>query len=307
MSWLRPAWMKLARYPTLLLGLHAFRAIRAKDKVVDLHHVYGPQLYNVPILSVLKKPVVYTATAGIGENVPPTPYLQHLGAIVVPSRADLETLTARGLRNVHVIRSGIDVSGFADSPPPSGPEFVLLSGSAPWVRQHFKTKGADALLEAAQLMPELRLVFLWRGHLHAELVARVDRLGLSDRVEIFNEHVDVSEVLKKVHAAVVLADRPGLVKAYPHSLLEALASGRPVVVSEAVPMAEYVRDNDCGVVVSRVDPRDVIDSIERLRANYDVYRSGATSLASRDFSHERLINAYEAVYRGVRTDGTSTS
>lgn len=306
-SWLRPSWVKLARYPNALLGLHTFRAIRAKDKVVDLHHVYAPQLHGLPILSLLRRPIVYTATAGIGPKIPPTRLLQRLAAIVVPSRTDVDTLTARGLRNVHLIRSGIDLPRFADSPPPTGPEFVLLSGSAPWVPQQFETKGADALLEAAAQTPDLRLVFLWRGRLHADLTARVDRLGLSTRVEILNERVDVSEVLRRVHAAVVLADRPGLVKAYPHSLLEALASGRPVVVSDAIPMAEYVRETGCGVVATGVDPRAVIDSIQQLRASYDEYRSRAAAVGSRDFSQEQLVAAYETLYRAVRPSGTSTS
>ncbi len=113
--------------------------------------------------------------------MPPTAFLRRLGAIVVPSRSDLNALTRRGLTNTHLIRPGIDVTRFIDTPVPPGPEFVLLSGSAPWTRSQSRTKGVDALLEAAREMPELRLVFLWRGVLLLELVARVRRLGLQCR------------------------------------------------------------------------------------------------------------------------------
>ena len=98
-------------------------------------------------------------------------------------------------------------------------------------------------------MRDVRLVFLWRGVLLPELVARVRRFEVSERVEILRDRVDVSEVLARVHAAVVLAGQPGLVRAYPHSLLEALAAGRPVLVSDGNPMAEYVRATGCGRVV----------------------------------------------------------
>ncbi len=281
-----------------MLGLHALGAIRRKEKHADIHHVYAPQLWRLAILPLLTKPVVYSATAGIGPKIPPTVYLRRFAAIVVPSRRDVDTLAARGLENVHLTRSGIDLSRFANSPPPTGPEFVLLSGSAPWVQQQFHTKGVDTLLEAAGRIPELRLVFLWRGVLHSELVARVERLGLSERVEIVNERVDVSSIMRRVHAAVVLADRPGLVKAYPHSLLEALASGRPVIVSDGVPMAEYVRETECGRVVPGVDVPEVTDALRQLKTGYESYRSRAAELTARDFSEEQLVAAYQTIYRG---------
>ena len=43
-------------------------------------------------------------------------------------------------------------------------------------------------------MPDLRLVFLWRGVLLPELLARVRKLDLSPRVEIVQDWVDVSRV-----------------------------------------------------------------------------------------------------------------
>jgi len=50
----------------------------------------------------------------------------------------------------------------------------------------------------------------------------------------------VNKTLVSVHAAITLADREGIIKVYPHSLLDALAAGKPVLVSRAIPMADYV-------------------------------------------------------------------
>ena len=148
-------------------------------------------------------------------------------------------------------------------------------------------------------MPEVRLVLLWRGVLLPELVARVERLGLSERVEILRDRVDVSQVLARVHAAVVLAGRPGLVKAYPHSLLEALAAGRPVMVSAGNPMAEYVRETGCGRVVPRLDTVDVTEALRQLRQGYETYRARAVEVGQRDFPQEALVTAYRDLYRTV--------
>jgi glycosyltransferase involved in cell wall biosynthesis len=299
--YLRPSWRARARYPRPLLGLHRLTAIRRLDRHVDLHHVYAPQLFWLPLLWFVKRPVVYTVTAGVGpgRRMPPVAYLRRLGAIVVPSRTDLEALSRRGLGNARLIRPGIDVTRFVDTPVPPGPEFVLLSGSAPWTREQFRTKGVDALLEVARGMPDVRLVFLWRGVLLPELVARVRGLELSERVEILGDWVDVSQVLTRVHAAVVLAGRPGLVKAYPHSLLEALAAGRPVLVSDGNPMAEYVREMGCGRVVPGLREADLIEAIRGLRQSYAAYRTRAHEVGRRDFSQEALATAHRDLYRAL--------
>jgi glycosyltransferase involved in cell wall biosynthesis len=297
--YLRPAWRARARYPDQLLGLHRLASLWRLERDVDLHHVYAPQLFWLPLLWFVKRPVVYTVTAGVdpGRRLPPAAFLRRLGAIVVPSRTDLEALRRHGLGNAHLIRPGIDVTRFHDSPMPGGPEFVLLSGSAPWTRGQFRTKGVDALLGAVRRMPDVRLVFLWRGVLLPELVARVRRLELSERVEILSERVDVGRVLARVHAAVVLAERPGLVKAYPHSLLEALAAGRPVLVSEGNPMAEYVRKTGCGHVVPGLGEAHLIEAIQCLRQDYEEHRARAVEVGRRDFSQDHLVTAHRAMYQ----------
>jgi glycosyltransferase involved in cell wall biosynthesis len=299
--YLRPAWRARARYPRPLLGLHRAAAVRALDRRVDRHHVYAPELYWLPLLWLVRRPVVYTVTAGVGAGprMPPVAFLRRLGAIVVPGPGDLDALRRLGLRNGHLIRPGIDVARFAGTPPPPGPPFVLMSGSAPWTREQFRAKGVDALLEAARGIPDLRLLFLWRGVLLSELVARVRQLGLDDRVEILSERADVARVMARVHAGVVLAERPGLVKAYPHSLLEALAAGRPVVVSDGSPMADYVRETGCGRVVPELSAPGLIEAIRRLREDYDGCRMRARAVATRDFALEEFVSAHQRLYQAL--------
>jgi glycosyltransferase involved in cell wall biosynthesis len=299
-TWLRPSWRARARYPHLLLGLHRLPAIRHWDRQVDLHHVYAPELYLLPLLWFVERPVVYTVTAGLdGGRQPPTPFLRRIGAIVVPSCMDRDILSRRGLDNVHRIRPGIDLTRFVERPAPPGPEFTLLSGSAPWTRGQFRTKGVDVLLEVAKEMPDLRLVFLWRGVLLPELVARVERLQMSEQVEILRDFVDVSQVLTRVHAAVVLAGQPGLVKAYPQSLLEAIAAGRPVLVSEGNAMARYVHRTGCGGVVPSLDKGSVLGAIRNLRQRYEIYRTRAADVARRDFSQHDMVAAHGTLYHAL--------
>lgn len=295
---LRPSWRARSWYPISLLGLHRLHAIRQCNRRVDVCHVYAPQLFQLPVLRGVTRPIVYTVTSGVGpaERMPPISYLRRLRAIVVPGQVDMQSLTERGLENAQVILPGIDVNAFVDAPGPSGQEFILLVGSAPWARQHFRTKGVDALLEVARQVPDLRLVFLWRGVLLPDMIDRVRRLGLSEQVEILSERVNVGQVLARVHGAVVLAAHPGLVRAYPHSLLEALAAGRPVLISDENPMAEYVKAMECGRVVTGADVEALGEAIRQLRQNYEHHRERAREVGQRDFSQERLVASYRALY-----------
>ena len=208
-----------------------------------------------------------------------------MATIVVSNERDQATLHHWGLENTRLIRPGIDTSRFIPAQPPTGPGFTLLFGSAPWSEPQFRSKGVEALLAAAEARPDLRLVFLWRGLLFEEMQARVAQRGLQARVEVINRQVDVNEVLARAHAAVVLAEDATLVKAFPHSLLESLAAGRPVLVSRALPMADYVERVGCGQVVEVVSSEGVLEALARLEVDYEtISSSGAAGGAAGFFA-----------------------
>ncbi len=201
-----------------IYGFHRLGTILRLEQQCDINHIYNSDLYLFPFLRLLRKPIVYTTVSGLQAHrrTPPTRALRRLHGIVVPSRHDLERLEAQGLGNVRVIRPGIDVDRFEQVPPPAVREFVLLAGSAPWVEEQFQSKGFDALFRIASANPWLRLILLWRGHLRDTLDTRLGEWGLVDRVEVIDEWTDVGRLLARTHAAIVLAARPELIKAYPH-------------------------------------------------------------------------------------------
>jgi glycosyltransferase involved in cell wall biosynthesis len=173
-------------------------------------------------------------------------------------------------------------------------------GSAPWTREQFHTKGVDALLALVQQVRELRLIFLWRGVLGDEMSQRVRSAGLDRHVEVLDEHVDVNAVLARSHAAVALASASALIKAYPYSLVEALAAGRPVLVSRSIPMAQYVGWTKCGVVVDEVDVDSIQEAWDELWQNYSTYQKRALRIGGRDFAPENMYDAYDRIYEGVQ-------
>jgi glycosyltransferase involved in cell wall biosynthesis len=289
--------------PRLLFGFHKLIQLRAWEADMHVHHLYNPDPFPFPILRMLRRPVVYSLTGGVTRRLNVS-FFAKLAAITVTDEASLARLRGWGLKNVYLTRPGIDVNRFTHTPLTLESEIRLMVGSAPWTRRQFRTKGIEALLEAAQRKPRLRLVFLWRGVLAEEMTERVAARGLQAQVTVLNRLVDVNQVLAEVHASVVLADAPDLVKAYPHSLLESLAAGKPVIVSRTIPMAAYVEEKGCGVVAKDVTSQEVLAMVETLGREYSQLQDSAQTWGKRDFSMEGMITSFEDLYRQVLNQQT---
>jgi glycosyltransferase involved in cell wall biosynthesis len=283
--------------PRLLFGFHKLREIRGHE--AELHHFFNPDPFPFPYLRALRRPVVYSLTCGLRQEKVNRKFLSRMSVVTVSDERSLDHLKSQGLTNLSLVQPGIDKARFTPTPLTLDSEIRLMVGSAPWVRSQFKSKGVDALLEVAQRMPRLNLVFLWRGVLSREMKHRVHLMGLEDQVEVLDRVVDVNEVLAGMHASVTLAEEPDIVKAYPHSLLESLAAGKPVLVSRAIPMADYVAQTASGLVVAAVTPDHVVTALKKLELNYAELQRAAAEVAQRDFSQQEMINSYGRVYQDI--------
>jgi len=285
--------------PRLLFGFHRLKEIRGRETDLHLHHFYNPDPFPFPYLRKLRRPVIYSVTCGVRDRQPNVAFFSSLAAIAVSDERTLKRLKSWGLKNAVLVQPGIDTSRFTCSPLPLRSEVRLMVGSAPWTKVQFRTKGVEALLSAAQQAPHLRLVFLWRGVLADEMERRVRRMSLTKQVVVLNKQVDVNKILASVHASITLASAPGIVKSYPHSLLDSLAAGKPVLVSRAIPMADYVKQTGCGKVVDRVTPVDILAAVESLIGEYDELQKSAQQVGQRDFSQGGLIASFQKVYERV--------
>jgi glycosyltransferase involved in cell wall biosynthesis len=283
--------------PVSLYGVHQISALKRYDRKIDIFHLFFPYIVNFRILRYLSKPIIYTVISG--TDVKYLPRSEPPCTLVVSSLYEADILRSRGFPHVHVIRPGIDLSQIHVAPPHEpDTEFVLLAGSAPWTRRQFDTKGFDLLLKVLTRLPQVRLICLWRGKLYREWSDRVQSFGLADRVEIIQEKADISEILSRCHAAVVLSATPDQVKSYPNSLMEALAAGRPVLVSRSNPMSYYVEDNGCGKVIENICLEELIDAIGEIVDAYPTFTRAAL-LAGRGLSATQMIDDYRRLYQSV--------
>lgn len=292
--------------PRLLFGFHKLEQLRTQEANLQLHHLYNPDPFPFPILRQLRRPVIYSISSGVGDRQPNLGFFSRLAAVTVYDERSFMRLNAWGLNNSVLVRPGIDTTRFSCNPLPLQSEIRLMVGSAPWTRTQFRTKGIDALLAAAQRSPQLHLVFLWRGVLAEEMKRRVNRLGLLKQVEILDQLVDVNQVLAGVHASISLAADPAIIKAYPHSLIESLAAGKPVLVSRCLPMADYVEQTGCGQVVENVTPAGILAAVEALASKYASRQKAAQQSGQADFSQQAMLASFARLYDRLlgRTDQT---
>lgn len=285
--------------PRLGFGLAQLPSLRRAETDSTLYHFFTPDAFAYPFLLGLRRPVVYTIASGVDTQQPNLGFLRRMAVVAVPDARSLARLQAWGLDNVYLQRPGIDTTRFTHHPltPAVGEPLRVVVASAPWTPAQFASKGFDALLAAARQMPELHLTLLWRGVLVDEIRTRIASAGVGTQVEVMDGPVDVNAVLARAHAAALLATRPGLVKSYPHSLLDALAAGKPVLISQAIPMADYVAATGCGVVVDSVTPQAVCAGLAALRAGYEGCRRAAETVGRRDFSQAAALDAAAAIYQ----------
>lgn len=291
---LSPARSLPPQIPVSLYGMHKIFKIKNYIKNVDIVHLFFPYIVDFRILRHITKPIVYTISTGMNSNRSGPD-----STFVVSSAHEAEILHSRGFGRVHVIRPGIDLSKIQAMPPQkTDTEFVLLAGSAPWNTRQFETKGFELLLKALKLIPEMKLICLWRGTLNREWSDRVQLSGLTDRVEIIQEKVDISEVLSRCHAAIVLSATPDQIKSFPNSLMEALAAGRPALISRCIPMSHYIEDNNCGKVVEELRLEELINAISGIIDEYSAF-SRTASLAGRALSRDQMIDEYMHLYQNI--------
>jgi glycosyltransferase involved in cell wall biosynthesis len=145
------------------------------------------------------------------------------------------------------------------------------------------------------------LSYVGDGTQRTEVVARADRHGLGDRVEVTGlvERDEVYRLLARSSVVVSAARSEGL----PVAVLEALASGVPVVLSDIPPHREIADGVDFVPLVPPGDTRGFAAAIREAKRMTPAGRAevGARgrALVERRFGLRVMHDSYERVYRSV--------
>jgi glycosyltransferase involved in cell wall biosynthesis len=163
---------------------------------------------------------------------------------------------------------GVDLARFVPRiPTDAAPELIAVG--------RLEKKGFSVLLDAlARMRTPACLRIVGDGPLRGDLEALINRLGLDDRVDLFGRvtHDELPGLIAASQVVVVpsvvdsAGDRDGL----PNVVLEAMASGRPIVASDVAAISTAVEHGRTGLLVPPSNPAALAGALDALAANQGV-------------------------------------
>jgi len=209
------------------------------------------------------------------------------------SQAQLLSSAAAGAK-LHIIHCGVDPNRYIDrsvhteDSDESG-EFRLA-----FVARLDHVKGVDELLEAIATldMTELRLDLAGDGPGRKEYEELASRLGIADQVR-FHGYVNQTQVAELLATADVYV-LPSFAEGVPVGLMEAQASGLPVIATQVGGVSELVIDEVTGFVCRPGDRVQLAERLAQLSADPELRRQmGAAGRA-------RVVADFDSAHEGRR-------
>jgi glycosyltransferase involved in cell wall biosynthesis len=127
----------------------------------------------------------------------------------------------------------------------------------------------DALHEEFQKDPHLHYVICGSGPLEAKIRSRIREYGLDHQIHLLGYREDVRQLLQAADLFVFPSLREGL----PVSIMEAMASGLPLLVSDVRGNRDLVRDGVNGRVYAPADAAGFQSAFRQIRSNPELAES----------------------------------
>ena len=158
---------------------------------------------------------------------------------------------------------------------------------------------AQAFVRALQLQPGLRsrarLVMVGDGPLRAPCQALLNEAGVGALAWLPGERSDVADIMRGLHCFAL----PSLAEGISNTILEAMASGLPVIATQVGGNAELVAAERTGAVVPAADVDAMAQALLRMAEAPE--RAAAMGAAGRleverRFSLQAMVAAYQGLY-----------
>ena len=165
---------------------------------------------------------------------------------------------------------GIDLDKFQKKEPtrqeirnklgiPDG-KIILMS-----VGELTKRKNHMVVIDALARLKEYDILYVicGDGPMKARLRAKAEELGVRDRVKLLGFRKDIAEL----HKAADIFVFPSLQEGLPVAVMEAMASGLPIVASKIRGNEDLISNNQGGYLVNPMDSEQVAKAIEKMIQN----------------------------------------
>jgi L-malate glycosyltransferase len=164
-------------------------------------------------------------------------------------------------------------------------------------------KGHLILIEAASLVcqtiPQAKFLLIGEegdGKIKGEILERIGKYNLQDRVKLLGFRDDISQILRFIDIFLLASISEGL----PMSVVEAMKASRPVVATDVGGLPEVVKQGVTGFLAKPGDHYDLAEKLivllkdQKLRKEMgEKGREVAVSM----FSLDEMISKYQALYK----------
>jgi glycosyltransferase involved in cell wall biosynthesis len=279
--------VELGRRPGLDIAVARRMAAQIKQHGSEVVHAqqYTPFLYAA-VAKMMMRPRFQLIFTEHGRHYPDiVPFKRRwANRLFFGSLADRVTavcqFSAKSLREIEGIRvpidvvpNGIDLPQYAASRSildsklqlgwdPNFRHIICIARFHP-VKDHFTL--LRAFSEVLRLRQDVQLILVGDGPLHAPLSNEARSLGIADHVKFLGIRDDIPLLLKAADVFVL----PSLSEAASITLLEAMASGVPVVVTDVGGNSEIVRQGKEGLLVPRSDYRTMAQACLKILSDPD--------------------------------------
>jgi L-malate glycosyltransferase len=213
------------------------------------------------------------------------------GSVVANSEGlkKLANYTWKG--KIEIIPNGVDTEKF--HPGKKKGRFTLLA-----VSRLIERKGLNYIIDAMPFIKDVRLVIAGDGPEMQSLKSRAKSLGVSDKVNFLGkvEHDRLPQVYRQADIFIL----PSIHEGMSNTLLEAMASGLPVIVTDTGGTKELVKDN--GIIIRKKSSDDIKKAVtklfdEKLRKRY----SANSRKMAEQHSWKKVADKYRELYvRNIR-------
>jgi len=271
---------------------------------------YGNTVSPLPAL-LNRRMSVITGIRAVPDNLfAPKDYAERAGlvssdCVVSNSIAGKKHAIQRGVTpdKIEVIPNGRDMSVFEKVTPAEDVESLRSNSDTKivgTVGRLIKRKGHQDLLTAWKTVSSeynsTELVIVGGGPEREAIEDRVSELGISSSVHLLGTRRDVPMILAALDIFVFPSHFEGL----PGALIEAMASGLPIVATNVDGNAELIEHDTSGLLVPAKEPIQLAEGLVTLLSDNnrcEKYGNVARKRAISNYSNEKVVTKFEQLYR----------
>lgn len=201
---------------------------------------------------------------------------------------------------IGIIYNGIDISDFVPKSEKRPADKVIITTGASRVTDR---KGIDYLIRAIKILdqkyPNIHLKALGDGNAKANLENLAKELGLEKKVEFIGRIPRENTAPYYQEAGIFVL--PSFNEGMSNAMLEALASGLPLIATNTGGTSELVEEGVNGLVIKTKDVQDLADKIEILMKDEDLRKKmgEASRRKAEAMSWEKVAKEYIELYNKI--------